>query len=107
MSIENNEYLKQEDYLAPYNESIKKLKEQNPGEFDFDKLTYAVLSTPDGRRWLDELIERFLIPAYIHPNSPDLGDKAIYFEGYKQAFRFIRDSYKSHESRIAAETAKQ
>lgn len=100
--IEENPYLKPENYYAGYQESIEGLKNK-PEALEMDKLCYFVFSTEEGRRLMSEIVDRFLMPGFIHPNAPNIEYAAIYYEGFKEGFRMLRNCIKSHEQRIAAE----
>lgn len=106
MTSKENPFLEPENYFEGYQESINKLK-NNPDVVELEKLCYFVFSTADGRKFLEEITERYLIPGFIHPNSPNPRDSALYYEGFKEAFRMIRNCLKSHEQRIKAESVKQ
>lgn len=105
MSEESNEYLKPENYYQGYQDSIEGLKNK-PEAMAMDKLCYLVFSTDDGKKLLNEIVERFLLPGFIHPNSDNIQSAAIYYEGFKEAFRMMRNCIKSHEQRIEAESVK-
>ena len=106
MTEETNPFLKGENYYEGYQDSIDKLKSK-PESVEMEKLCYFVFSTEDGKRFLNEVTERFLIPGFIHPNGVNIQYGAVYYEGFKEAFRMIRNCIKSHEQRIEAESTKQ
>ncbi len=102
MTQEENPYLKPENYYAGYQESIENLKNK-PEALEMDKLCYFVFSTEEGKRLMAEIVERFLLPGFIHPSGQNIQHAAIYYEGFKEGFRMLRNCVKSHEQRIAAE----
>ncbi len=102
---ETNPFLKAENYYDGYQDSIDKLKNK-PEAVELDKLCYFVFTTENGKKFINEVTERFIIPGFIHPNNPDIQNAAIYYEGFKEAFRMIRNCIKSHEQRIEAESIK-
>lgn len=102
---EKNPYLEPENFYEGYQKSIEELRNK-PEAIELDKLCYYVFSTEDGKKFLNEVTERFLIPGFINPQSPNLGESAIYYEGFKEAFRMIRNCLRSHEQRIQAESTK-
>lgn len=99
---EENEYLKQEDYFAGYKEKIAELKEQ-PGLVELDMLCYMVFQSDDGKKLLNEFVERYLLPGFVNPAHANAKEAALYYEGFKEAFRLIRGSVKAHQQRIDAE----
>jgi len=106
MSTKGNPFLEPENYFEGYTDSVQKLKNK-PEVVELDKLCYFVFSTDDGKKFLEVVTERYLIPGFIHPSAPNPRDAALYYEGFKEAFRMIRHSIKSHEQRIKAESIKQ
>tara|TARA_R110000823_G_scaffold315159_2_gene445939 strand:+ start:830 stop:1150 length:321 start_codon:yes stop_codon:yes gene_type:complete len=102
MTKEENPYLKPENYYAGYEEGMEKLKNK-PEALEMDKLCYFVFNTEEGKRLMSEIVDRFLLPGFIHPNGTNLEYAAIYYEGFKEGFRMLRNCVKSHEQRIAAE----
>lgn len=106
MSEKDNPYLQQEDYFAGYQKKIDELKTR-PDVVELDKLCYMVFKTEDGKNLLNEFVERYLLPGFANPNAANPGEAALYYEGFKEAFRLIRGSVKAHEQRIEAEKNKQ
>ena len=102
MSEETNPYLQQEDYFEGYKKKIDELKTR-PEVVELDKLCYMVFATEDGKKLLNEFVERYLIPGFVNPGAAHPGEAALYYEGFKEAFRLIRGSIKAHQQRIEAE----
>lgn len=102
---EKNPWIEPENYYAGYQDSMDNLK-SNPEGLQFDKLCHLVLSTPDGRHFMEEIEKRFLIPALCNPASPTFQIQAMYFEGFKEAFRMLKGVVLSHDQRIKAEDHK-
>lgn len=102
MSEETNPYLQPENYFEGYQKKIEELK-QRPDLVQLDMLCYLVFSTDDGKKLLNELTERYLLPGFVNPGLPDPGQAALYYEGFKEGFRLIRGSIKAHEQRIDSE----
>jgi len=99
---EQNPYLKQEDYFEGYQKKIDELKSR-PDVVQLDMLCYLVFQTEDGKKLLNEFVDRYLIPGFVSPGHQNAGHAALYYEGFKEAFRLIRGSIKAHEQRIEAE----
>jgi hypothetical protein len=104
-SIDENPYIKPENYYAGYQESVDKLKD-NPEIVQFDKLCHMVLKTPDGEALMNEIDKRYLIPSLASPAGANYKTMAIYTEGFKEAFRMLKACVMSHEQRIKAEIGK-
>lgn len=102
---EKNPYLEPENFFEGYQDSINDLK-NNPDSVELEKLAFFVFSTDDGRKFLEEVTERFIFPGFINPHNANAGESALYYEGFKEAFRMIRNCIKSHEQRIKAESLK-
>ncbi len=99
---ETNPYLQQENYFEGYQKKIEELKHR-PDVVELDKLCYMVFASEDGKKLLNEFVERYLLPGFVNPNSADPGQAALYYEGFKEGFRLIRGSIKAHQQRIEAE----
>lgn len=102
----DNPYLQQENYFEGYNESIAKMQ-QNKENIEFDRLCYAVFSNPNGQRFIDLAKERFIYPSFITPHQKNVGHAALFYEGFKEAFRMIIAALKTHEQRVLAEGANE
>lgn len=102
---EKNPFLEPENFFEGYQDSINNLK-NNPDSVELEKLAYFVFSTEDGQKFLEEVTERFVIPGFVNPSMPNAGESALYYEGFKEAFRMIRNCIRSHEQRIKAESIK-
>lgn len=100
---EENPYIVPENYYAGYQDSIDKMKEK-PEVVEFDKLCHMVFHSPDGKALMAEIDKRFLLPALSSPASPNYQNLVIFMEGFKEAFRTLKNCTLSHEQRIKAET---
>ena len=101
-SIDENPYIKPENYYAGYQDSIDKLKDK-PEIVEFDKLCHMLFETPDGKTFMSEVDKRYLIPSLASPAGAHYKTMAIYTEGFKEAFRMLKQCVNSHEQRIKAE----
>ncbi len=102
---ETNPFLEQEDYYQGYQKKIDELKHR-PEFVELDKLCYLVFSTEDGKKLLDEITERYLLPGFVNPSMVNAADASLYYEGFKEAYRLIRGCVKAHKQRIEAESVK-
>lgn len=102
---ERNPYLEPENFYAGYNKSMEENKNK-PEALQWEKLCFLLFTTEDGKTFMDLVLDRFLIPGFIHPNAPGMRDAAVYYEGFKEAFRMIRNAVNSHKQRIEAESVK-
>jgi hypothetical protein len=98
-----NEFIEPENYYAGYQKNIDKLKD-DPAIVDLEKLCHLALTTPDGKHLMQELEKRYIIPALCAPTSPNFHEMLIYTEGFKEAFRMLKNCIRSHDQRIKAET---
>jgi hypothetical protein len=106
MNPDENPLLQPEDYRAGYNESIDKLKNQ-PELISFDKLCYEHFHISEmGKKFMEIVIERWLIPPLADRNHPNFETHAVWAEGFKDFPRMIRSAVLSHQQRIKAETNK-
>ncbi len=106
MELHENPFLKQEDYRAPYNESIEKLK-NDPNVVAFDKLCFELFYASEmGKKFIEYVTEHYLIPPLADRNSPNFSTASVWAEGFKDFGRLIRSCVKSHEQRIKAENNK-
>jgi hypothetical protein len=106
MQLKDNPLLKQENYAAQYEESIKKLR-NHPETIEFDKICYELfIASEMGRKFMEIVMERYLLRPSGDKNSPNYGNIVIWGEGFKEAFLVIRAAAKSHEQRIKSETNK-
>lgn len=102
MSEETNPYLQPENYFEGYQKKIDELKNR-PDVVELDKLCYLVFQSEDGKKLLNEFLERYLIPGFVNPGAQHPGQAALYYEGFKEGFRLIRGSINAHRQRIEAE----
>lgn len=101
-----NPFLKQENYFEGYQKSIDDMK-YRPELIEFDKLCYSVFKSKDGKKLMEMIVERFLLPGFVDPSAKNPGDAALYFEGFKNAYRILKNCVQSHELRIKSESMKQ
>lgn len=97
-----NPYIAQENYHEGYQDSLDKLKESGEG-VQFDKLCHLVFETPNGKHLMEEIEKRYLLPALSSPANPNYKELVIYTEGFKEAFRMIKQCILAHDQRIKAE----
>ena len=96
---ERNPFIEPEDYWAPMNESIKSLR-NNPEVVEFDKLCYEVFDKSEmGKKFMELVIEKFFIHSQI-ARGQNYQIDAIWQEGFRDAWRMIMYSVRSHAQRI-------
>lgn len=105
MNLEDNPLLKPEDFMQGYKDKIEQLK-NNPEFVSFDKLCYETFSSDIGKKFIEVSTERYLIPPLADRNSTNFATSAIWGEGFKDAFRMIKNCIRSHQQRINAEMNK-
>jgi len=102
MELKDNPLLKQEDYLSGYRESIENLKNK-PELVQFDKFCYELFHMNEmGRKFMELVEERYLIPSMINREANNYQLMVIWADGFKDAFRMIKQNIMSHEQRIKA-----
>lgn len=105
MELKDNPLLQPEDFTAGYKESMENLK-NNPELIAFDKLTYELFSSELGKRWMEVVVDRYLIPPMADRNSPNFPNSAVWGEGFKDFPRMLRMCILSHSQRIKAGESK-
>lgn len=102
---QENEFLKPENYYEGYQKNIEALK--NNGEIiEVDKLHYLTFRSEEGKKLLELYKDRYIFPGFVAPTHAQAANACLYYEGFKEAFRMIFRSIKSHEQRIEAENNK-
>jgi len=100
MQLEENPILRQENYAKQYQENIEALKHK-PEIVELDKLCYEVFHKSEpGKRLLEVMKERWLIPSLAAKGSETYKDDVIWGEGFKELIRFFISSIIAHEQRI-------
>lgn len=101
---ETNPFLHQENFYEGYQKKIEELK-KNPAVIEFDKLCYELYEiNPLGKRFLEMMTERYLIPALARPGTATYQIDVLWGEGFKEFVRMLISSIKSHQQRIQAGT---
>lgn len=101
MELKDNPLLKPEDFLNGYRESVEELKNK-PELISFEKLTYEVFATEQGKKFLELVQDRYLLPALVNRDAPNYQLMLMWADGFKDAFRMIKQNIISHSQRIAA-----
>jgi hypothetical protein len=104
MNLEDNPFIKPENFFEQYNEQIEELR-KNPNYIEMDRLCYEVFGrTEEGKRLLALLQERYVVPGT--PSSPSVQNYAmtcVYYEGFRDAYRQLIHATKSYQLRKEAE----
>lgn len=105
---EKNGLIEPENYYDGYNESMKKLAASQPEQVAFDELCFTVLGqTDDGKKLLDLFKERFIMPSVpCTLGGADFPTAAIYYEGYREAFRQLIGQVEGFKQRKLYEAKK-
>ncbi len=102
MQMQDNPLLQQEDFMKPYQDNIEKLKDK-PDALLFEKLCYELFAGNDsGKKFMEIVIERYLIAPLADKSNPNYALMVIWSEGFKDAFRLLRQCVTSHDQRIKA-----
>jgi hypothetical protein len=103
MELKDNPLLKPEDFLGGYRDSIEELKNR-PELISFEKLCYEVFATEQGKKLMEIIDQRYLIPSIVSREAPNYQVLLLWSDGFKDAFRMIKQNIISHEQRIQAGT---
>lgn len=99
-----NPYIEPENYHQGYQDSIDKNSKENPDALEFEKLCYALFrKDSNGIRLMEIIYEKFINPALVHIGSDNYAQNVTYMEGFKQAFRQLKEAVDHHEQRIKSE----
>lgn len=102
MEDQKNPLIEQENYFAPYNESIKDLR-NNPEVIEFDKLCYEVFEASEmGRKFIEFATQRFIVYSQVTRGDKDYSINCVWQEGFRDAYRMIMSHILSHKQRIQA-----
>ncbi len=106
MELQDNPLLQPEDYLGEYRENIEKMK-NNPELVSFDKLCYELFHINEmGKKFMEIAEKRYLIPSMINREAANYQLMVIWADGFKDAYRLIKQCVMSHQQRIQAENNK-
>lgn len=101
-SEQPNPFLEAENYFKPYEDQIKALR-NNPELIEFDKLCFELFEmNPMGKRFMQLATEKYLIYGLVQKGTPTYQIDVLWQEGFKDVFRMILMSLKSHQQRIQA-----
>lgn len=91
-----------ENFFDGYKEGMDKLK-NHPEFLKIDTLIYEVFNTKSGKMLLEEFDKRYLMPALVRPGAENYHTLITFYEGFKEAIRFIKNCMLSTEQRMKAE----
>lgn len=102
MSSQNNDenpYIKPENYWDEYNENLEKIQGNNE-TLEFAKLCFLLFESANGRALLKLIDENILMPSLVPIGTERYKEVSTYYEGYKEAFRFLKMNIQSHKDYI-------
>jgi hypothetical protein len=102
MEIQDNPYIQPENYFKEYNKSIEELK-NNPKALAFDKMCYELFESELGKKFIEVITERYLIPTLVSKGNPTYQIDVLWQEGFKDFPRMVMACTKSHKDRIEAQ----
>jgi len=108
MTEEKNPLIEPENYYEGYNASMQKFSDSQPKHIAFDELCFNLFGlSDDGKKFLEILKERFIFPSVpCKLAGGDFPSAAIYYEGYREAFRQLIGQVEGYKQRIAVEAQK-
>jgi hypothetical protein len=96
-----NPFLEQEDYMSQYRKNIEELKNR-PEYIEYNLLCYELFDkNPQGKKFLELSIERYLIPALANRGTATYQIDVIWAEGFKEFLRFILSCIRFHKQQIS------
>ena len=88
-------------YFENHQTGYEQYFKENPQDVEMQKLCHDVFINSESGQKLYALIqERYIIPGLYAPEHPHVQSLAIYFEGFKEAFRGLDKMAKIHQQRI-------
>ncbi len=68
---------------------------------EYERLCYeAFLASADGKALLEQFKERYHCAPLVDPYNPNAEKLALFFEGFREAFRGLEMAAKNHQTRI-------
>lgn len=101
MELHENPILQQENYFDGYQKSIDDFK-NHPEQIEFDRICYELFTSDLGKRFMDIIKDRYLIPALVNREAKNYNDMVIWADGFKDFPRMILQYILFHEQRIKA-----
>jgi hypothetical protein len=78
------------------------MAEREKGQLELERLCFEVfIASENGIKLRESLLERFVVPGLVSPQSQTFKQEVIYFEGFKEAFRGLFAMADNHQRRIA------
>jgi hypothetical protein len=106
MNASENPFLQPEDFMSGYRDSIEELK-NNPHLISLEKLCYELFVMNEaGKKFMEIITERYLLTPLITREAANYQLLVIWADGFRDAFRMIRQCAESHEQRIKSEMSK-
>ena|ERR1700739_2390542 len=102
MKLEDNPFIKPENFFEGYNQSIEDFKNR-PELVSFDKICHDLFTSDVGKKFMEYVHENFLIPPMADRYGRNFKEMIIWGEGFKDAFRTLKMHVRSHAQRIQAE----
>lgn len=99
-----NPYIDSYNYLSGYQDSVEKLK-QDTKVTEFGRLCHNIFfMTDDGKRFMELLVDNYLIPSLVNRDNPNYEIACVYAEGFKAAYRHLKTCAETHANYIKSET---
>lgn len=98
-----NPHIAEPNPYAEYAKKQEQLAKEHPELQEFGRLCYSTLVTyEDGKKMLDQVIDRFLMKSLVHPTSANAADQALYWTGWTDCVKFLKQTAHEHQQRITA-----
>ncbi len=99
MDINDNPYIASTNYMAGYQDSIDKIKEDK-NVIDVERLCFETfVACKSGKKLINVLTERYINAATPAQLGPNYADACIYFEGFSGALRMLIQGANSYKDR--------
>lgn len=95
-----NPLIEQYNYWKPYQNAIEKLRENSPEMVEFSKLCFDTFETPAGKKLMEMLVERYLIPNLVPAGAPSYEIECVRINGFKEAYLLLREMHRQYYRQI-------
>lgn len=94
---EKNPLIENYNYWAPYQQSIDKNKAAHPETVQFAKVCHDTFETPAGRKLMEMIEQKYLIPAMVMVGASDYATLSVYANGFKDGLLMLKAAVLAHQ----------
>lgn len=100
--LDENPFIKPYNHFAAYNEQIEQLKNR-PELLSFARLCFELFEANEtGRKFMEYIDQTYLVPGLAKRGTATYQIDTIWAEGFKDAFRLLKQSVIAHKHYIQA-----